>query len=377
MTISTTTEGASIMYTTDGTDPLTYGTKYYSPISVRSKTTIKAITLKEGYNYSTVASATYSFAGTKHAGTESDPLNIADAQTYITALGSSTSPIDVCVIGKISQIDSYNNTYKSITYWISDDGTTTNQMEVYSGKGLDGADFSAVTDLTVGDVVTVKGKVKKFNTTYEFDKNNQLVSRFPVGSTVDITIPESKLTTFCNANAIDFTGSGVTAYTAKSDGSVVTLTPIASGIVPAKAGVILRADAAGTYEGAITTGGSITNENEMVGVLVDTPVYFNPTATTGIGCFILQNGAFYKAGEMSAAKLKAGKAYLKTHTSIGQTHGNNAPLAIVFEGETTGITNTNCTNDTNISIVYDLSGRRVAQPTKGLYIVNGRKMIIK
>ena len=115
----------------------------------------------------------------------------------------------------------------------------------------------------------------------------------------------------------------------------------------------------------------------MVGVLVDTPVYFNNTAMTGIGCFILQNGAFYKAGEMSAAKLKAGKAYLKTHTSIGQTHGNNAPLAIVFEGETTGITNTNCTNDTNISVVYDLSGRRVAQPTKGLYIVNGRKMIIK
>ena len=109
-------------------------------------------------------------------GTEANPFTVAEAVEYIETLGSATSPTDVYVKGIISQIDSYNSTYKSITYWISDDGTTTGQMEVYSGKGLDGADFSSVSDLVVGADVVVKGKVKKYSGVCEFDKNNQLVS---------------------------------------------------------------------------------------------------------------------------------------------------------------------------------------------------------
>ena len=84
-------------------------------------------------------------------------------------MGSNTSANEVYVSGIISQVDSYSSQYNSITYWISDDGSTANQMEVYSGKGLNGANFTAVTDLEVGDVVTVKGKVKKYN-------DNHLVS---------------------------------------------------------------------------------------------------------------------------------------------------------------------------------------------------------
>ena len=51
-----------------------------------------------------------------------------------------------------------------------------------------------------------------------------------------------------------------------------------------------------------------------------------------------------------------------------------------FDGETTGITNTNLTNQTNkTSEWYDLSGRKLdSKPTtKGVYIVNGRKVVIK
>ena len=78
------------------------------------------------------------------------------------------------VKGKISQIDSYSSQYKSITYWISDDGGTTTQLEVYSGKGLNGADFTAKENLTVGQTVTVKGKLKKYNAIYEFDKTSSI-----------------------------------------------------------------------------------------------------------------------------------------------------------------------------------------------------------
>ena len=80
------------------------------------------------------------------------------------------------VRGIISQIDNYSSQYHSITYWISDDGTTATQLQVYSGKGLNGANFNAMTDLAVGDQVVVYGDLKMHNSIYEFNYDNYLYS---------------------------------------------------------------------------------------------------------------------------------------------------------------------------------------------------------
>ena len=61
VTISTATEGASIRYTTDGSDPTASSTLYSAPITVASTTTIKAIATKSGMDNSAVAAATYTF----------------------------------------------------------------------------------------------------------------------------------------------------------------------------------------------------------------------------------------------------------------------------------------------------------------------------
>ena len=180
--LNTTTAGATIYYTTDGTDPTTSSSVYASAINVSTTTTIKAIAVKEGMDNSTVASATYTIVNIEHAGTEADPYTVADAIAYIGTLGSSTSGT-VYVTGKISQIDSYNSTYGSITYWISDDGTTNNQMEVYSGLNLESAKFSSKDDIETGKTVTVCGTVKMYNSTPEFNYNNYLV--YYEGATVD------------------------------------------------------------------------------------------------------------------------------------------------------------------------------------------------
>lgn len=82
----------------------------------------------------------------------------------------------VYVKGIISQIDKFNENYNSITYWISDDGTTTKQLECYSGKGLNGADFASIEDLTVGSKVIVKGKLTKYGDIYEFSSGNEITS---------------------------------------------------------------------------------------------------------------------------------------------------------------------------------------------------------
>ena len=110
--------------------------------------------------------------GNNH-GTAEAPLTVAQA---IALIDAESNISEAYVKGKISQIDSYNSTYKSITYWISDDGGTTTQLQVYSGKGLNGADFTAKEDLTVGKTVVIKGTLKKYNTTYEFDKTSSIIS---------------------------------------------------------------------------------------------------------------------------------------------------------------------------------------------------------
>ena len=108
--------------------------------------------------------------------TKETAYTVADAFDIIDKL---TTANGVFISGTISKIDSYSDQYKSITYWISADGTTTKQLQVYSGKGLESADFAAVTDLSVGDQVIVCGNLKKYGGTYEFDKNNYLASHTP------------------------------------------------------------------------------------------------------------------------------------------------------------------------------------------------------
>ena len=219
VTISTETEGATIYYTLDGTAPTVNSSVYSSAISVSETTTIKAIAVKDGNNNSAVASATYTIL--EHAGTEADPYTVADARAAIDANSGITN---VYATGIVSQVDSYNSTYNSITYWISSDGTTTSdQLEVYSGKGLNNSDFSSKDDVEVGATVVVYGTLKKYNTTYEFDKNNYLKSYtapVPTVATPNFSPAAGAYTTVQNVEISTATDGAAIYYT--TDGSAPT-----------------------------------------------------------------------------------------------------------------------------------------------------------
>lgn len=110
-------------------------------------------------------------------GSLSDPYNVAEA---IAAIKAGTAPTtQVYLTGIISDVAFYNETYKSITYYISDDGKS-KDMQVYSGKGLNGADFASKEDLKVGQKVTILGKIMKFtdkngNDIMEVDKTSSII----------------------------------------------------------------------------------------------------------------------------------------------------------------------------------------------------------
>ena len=145
-------------------------------------------------------------------GSEARPFTVAEALEYISEGGSSSDT--KWVSGIISKVETFLSNYHSITYWISADGTESNQLEVYSGKGLNGANFSAISDLAIGDQVTVKGTLTTYNSTPEFAQNSQITD---ISYTTRYTV---------NLNAGSNGSLSASATSVGAQGSVtITITP--------------------------------------------------------------------------------------------------------------------------------------------------------
>ncbi|MBQ9204282.1 MAG: hypothetical protein IJ155_08580 [Prevotella sp.] len=165
----------------------------------------------------------------------------------------------------------------------------------------------------------------------------------------------------------------VTAYyaTAAETGKV-TMTSISNGI-PANTGAFLKADN-DTYKFTPAT----STESTV------TPNLLQPSGSSIPATdednnkyryvYAVQSGvsAFYNVGTEITENV-SGKAYLETTSSIKPTSGA-ARIAIVFDDDVTGINSVN-RETINNNEYYNLAGQRVAQPAKGLYIVNGKKVI--
>ena len=110
-------------------------------------------------------------------GVQNDPYNVAAALALITPMADGQLTDEIYVKGKISKIQEVSVQNGNATYFISDDGTENNQLQVYRGKYLGGANFTSANQIKVGDVVIVKGKCKNFRgNTPEFDAGNVLYS---------------------------------------------------------------------------------------------------------------------------------------------------------------------------------------------------------
>jgi len=198
--------------------------------------------------------------------------------------------------------------------------------------------------------------------------------------------------TYSSNNCLDFTNA--TAYTAfvatnyKSEEKKVVLTKIKE--VPAGVGIVIRSNDPTVGISTIFSEADVQaeeNDQEYAGVnmLVGMP---NGGAVSPEGLMAYDNETpayhfvlakrdgvvgFYK---LTAGNLRANRAYLQIPKSAIDTESSANGISFAVEGEETaiqGVTTTATTDDA----WYTLQGVRVAQPTRGLYIHNGKKVVVK
>ena len=210
------------------------------------------------------------------------------------------------------------------------------------------------------------GETNSMADVYLFERDND---DSPVQTTIIVSPATDKTyTTFCRAIDLDFTNvSGIEAYI------VSGLTESSASIkkvnkVPAGEGIILkRTGTDESFDIPFAESAEPIAKNYMVGVTKEKDM------TNVTNAYILSGGLFY---ECSGGKLAAGKAYLNDEDGVWAAAAGAPSFSIIVDGETTGIENVKGEAITN-SQYYTLDGRRVAAPTKGIYIVNGKKVVVK
>lgn len=197
-----------------------------------------------------------------------------------------------------------------------------------------------------------------------------LYKRVEVPENESVFVSSAGIATYASDFELDYTSvEGLEAYIAKAGSDGIDLQRVYK--VPGGTGVLLRATDGGgkSYTVPTTTAtldnmtGNLFKRGAGKGVASEDGSYYN---------YILNivNGVlgFYRANGKTVA---ANRAYLQTTTDA-------AAISLDFE-EATSIANANLSNLTNEATapVYNLNGQRVKEPSKGLYIVNGKKVIIK
>lgn len=182
--------------------------------------------------------------------------------------------------------------------------------------------------------------------------------------------------TFSSKLPLNFTGKNVEAYTAAYNSTTKKVELSRVYKVPANTGLFIKGSADDIP--VLTGDADVMGTNNLIAVSATTTV--NQTAgdytnfVLGVDDASAPTAAVFLKVPSAGVSVSAGKAYLQIPTaSVPAT----ARMAVVFNDETTGISHIENGALRMDNSVYNLSGQRVSQPKKGLYIVNGKKVIIK
>ena len=342
---------------------------------------------KDGDNYFSLTGETdYSVMGT-----------FVDGETISKTVNYTTAATDVIWFNDINGASvtstsysggSYTNTNSQLANVTVDKGIYDVIFKVVSKAGSGSSHRNAGVSVNGENVANLSGNVNGIRTLRITVENNEsvitaygngasnytdnldyvLIKKLP--STVSVPCTTT-FATYANQDyALDFTGvTGLKAYTATVSGDVVTFTPATQ--VPAGTGLLLKGETKDVP--VIASAAAVDNllfapTTAVAGLNYDQDNYYNYILSQPAGKQI----GFYRANNNSVA---VGKAYLRIskETPVRQF----SFIGFDDENETNGISSLTSTLTEGERVVYNLNGQRVNAPTKGLYIVNGKKMLMK
>ena len=172
----------------------------------------------------------------------------------------------------------------------------------------------------------------------------------------------------------EFTLSGnLKAYVVnKSNASTVSLQEVS--VIPANQGVLLKGDKNAKYTLIPTDVGADVTTNLLQANLTATTLAATTDDYTNYILVPDDEVGVKFAPSSGNGTLAANRAYLQLPTPADTAR----EYVLSFnDDELTGIKAVESSKEKGADVCYDLSGRRVAQPTKGLYIMNGKKYIVK
>ena len=195
---------------------------------------------------------------------------------------------------------------------------------------------------------------------------------------VTVTINQYASATYCSEYALDFSNvEGLKAYAAtgyKSNSQVVTLTRVQTS--KPGFGLFLKGEP-GEYVVPVIESTDEHSLNMLVGTLEPTIVNSTDGAMSNYK-FTIADGdtapMFYPFEDNTT--FSAGKAYLQIPTAWLPVTAQKSLNIRFDEGETTDIDELEGENG-EVKTVYDLQGRVVENPTSGIYIINGKKVVIR
>lgn len=316
-----------------------------------------------------ISSASSSIPGTQenpedkmNHGTATDPISVADAIANAKAIGTEASAKDFYVKGKISSIKfEYSAQYGTATYNISDEGSTGTVFTVYGSYYFDNKSWQeGQTQIAVGDEVVVCGKIINYNgNTPEFaDKKNYLVSLNGKTSSevVPVENPEDKMdhgTAASPINVADALADAIAIGTKASTNDFYVKGKISS----------IK------YEYSAEHGTATYNISEDGTAGTEFTVYSS---------YYFDN----KSWQEGDNQIAVGDEVIVCGKIINY-NGNTPEFAskqnylVSLNGNTaTGIQDVRLSETKGA--VYNLTGQRVGKPTqKGIYLINGKKVLVK
>lgn len=311
----------------------------------------------------TKGSTTISASGLTDApGSLNNPFTVAQARAHIDSVivGGEATGNDgstYYATGIVSEIvTAYSSQYHNISYNISSDGlTASDQLQAYRGKGNGGANFTSSNDVVVGDEVVVLGYLKKYGEIYEFEADNQLVSRVEAPHINSVTLTPDSITLEPNA-----TGSVTSLFTNIAIDQNASSHKTASDIVWSSDDTDVISITNNTYTVTGNHRDSTTIKASIGGVEYDeaTITIFDSNMRT----MSYDTRIWTRVADPST--LVAGDKIILTGTSTGTTYGANAYVSGQnnVKANTTNILTVEGDNVTGVvdSMIYTLETGEVA-----------------